>query len=48
MQLIFCEQLLNENYFGLISNASNAPSEGSIKHGKVFTDGGGLSLNTGS
>jgi len=33
---------------GLISKASNAPSEGSIKHGKVFTGGGGLNLKIGS
>lgn len=35
-------------YFGEISKASNAPSEGSIKQGKELVDGGGLNLKTGS
>lgn len=37
----------NSQCFGLISNASNAPSEGSIKNGKGITDGG-LNIITGS
>lgn len=39
--------IYNSHCFGLISKASNIPSEGSIKNGKAVVDGG-LSLITWS
>lgn len=48
MKSILCKQQMIYYFFGAISKASNAPSEGSIKHGKVSIDGGGLNRNTGS